>query len=109
MYLAIMDNPWLLSLKHGHLKYLEDLLKALLNSSLKISPRKCQLLELNCNIWVTPFLSKRKEYVLNHLKRLKGTQKLKPPMTEKDCKSFVGVVNYLSAQIHGSVSNPYMT
>ena len=30
-------------LKHGHLKYLDDLLKALLRNSLKISSRKCEL------------------------------------------------------------------
>ena len=39
-YLAIMDDLLLLILKHSHLKYLEDLLKALLKSGLKIYPKK---------------------------------------------------------------------
>ena len=52
--------------KQSHMRKLEDLLKALLENGLKISPKKCQLLGKNCNIWVTQSLFKRKEYVLNH-------------------------------------------
>ena len=39
--------------KQMHMRKLEDLLKALLKNGLKISPRKCQLLKQNYNIWVT--------------------------------------------------------
>ena len=62
-YLAIMDDLLLHSSKQGHLKYLEDLLKAFLQSCLKIFPKKCQLLELNYNTLGTPFLLKKKESV----------------------------------------------
>ena len=42
-YLAIMDDLLLHNLKHSHLKYLEDMLKALIKSGLKIFPKRCQL------------------------------------------------------------------
>ena len=42
-YLSIMDDLLLQSSKHSHLKYMKDLLKALLKSGLKISAKKCQL------------------------------------------------------------------
>ena len=38
-----MDNLLLHSSKHDHLKYLEDLLKALLKNGLKISPKKYKI------------------------------------------------------------------
>ena len=44
-YLVIMGDLLLHSSKHVHLKYLEDFLKILLKSGLKISPMKCQLLK----------------------------------------------------------------
>ena len=45
-----MGDLLLHSSKHVHLKYIEDLLKALLKNCLKISPRKCQLIrtEVQC-------------------------------------------------------------
>ena len=43
MFLAIMDDLLLYSSEHSHLKFLEDLLKVLLKSDLKISPKNCQL------------------------------------------------------------------
>ena len=48
-----MDDVLLHSSKHSHLKYLEDLLKALLKRWLKISPRGINSLELNYNTCVT--------------------------------------------------------
>ena len=43
-YLAIINNILLHSLKHGHLKYLKNLLEVLLKYGLKLLARKCQLL-----------------------------------------------------------------
>ena len=65
-YLAIMDDPLLHSSKHGHLKYLEDLLKALLKNGLKISPKKCQFFRTEVQYMSNTFLSKTKGSVLNH-------------------------------------------
>ena len=39
-YVTIMDNLLLHSSKHGHLLYLEDLLKAVLKNGLKLSSKK---------------------------------------------------------------------
>ena len=54
-------------------------------------------LEKNCNTWETLYSLKIKECVSNHYEgdwRL--LQKLKPPMAVKGCRSFVGMVNFLS-------------
>ena len=54
---AIMDNLLLfMPSKKGHIAKLEDLLKALRKNGLKISPKKCQLLGQNCNIWEIQYL-----------------------------------------------------
>ena len=64
-YLAPMDELLLHSSKPGHLKYLQNLLKVLLKSSLKISPKKCHSFKLNYNICVTIFYQ-RQESVVNY-------------------------------------------
>ena len=47
---AIMDDLLLFTpSKISHMAKLEDLLKALLNNVLKISPKKCQLFRMNLN------------------------------------------------------------
>ena len=46
-YLTLIDNLLLHSSEHDHLKYLEDLLKALLKIGLKISQRKCHFFRTN--------------------------------------------------------------
>ena len=64
---VIMDNLFLFTpTMKSHISKLEDLLKVLLNNRLKISPKKCWLLEENYNIWETPSLSQIGEFVLNH-------------------------------------------
>ena len=53
---AMMDDLLLFTTSKGsHMVKLEDLLKALLKNRLKISPKKCQYLRQNCNIWVTQY------------------------------------------------------
>ena len=54
--------------KKSHMAKLEDLLKMLLKNGLKISPKKCQLLEKTCNTWETLYLLKIEDYVLSHYK-----------------------------------------
>ena len=51
--------------KGSHMDKLEDLLKALLKNGLKISLKKCQLLELIYSIWIMKYLYKTREYVYN--------------------------------------------
>ena len=60
-----MDDLLLFTLsKKSHMDKLEDLLK-LLKNGLKISPKKCQLLEPIYSIWVMKYLYRTKEYVYN--------------------------------------------
>ena len=63
---AIMDVLLLFTpTKKLHIAKLEDLLKALLKNGLTISPKKCQLLEKNCNIWKISSLLRIREPVLS--------------------------------------------
>ena len=83
--------------KQSHIKNLEDLLKALLKNVLKISPKKCQLfrkeLQYMCN---TIFIQEKRVCVGPLHSRLEAIQKLRPPTTAKGCRSFAGMVNFLS-------------
>ena len=74
-------------MKKSHIAKFSDFLKVLLKNGLKISQKKSQLFR------------KELQYMGNTKplqSRLEAIQKLKPPMTVKDCRSFVGMVNFLS-------------
>ena len=76
---------------------LEDLLKALLKNGLKISPKKCQLFKASLQyIGNKIFIQNRKVCVQPLRSRLEVIQKLQPPITAKGCRSFAGMVNFLS-------------
>ena len=83
--------------KQLHMRKVKDLLKALLRNGLKISPRKCQLfrkeLQYMSNII---FIQGKRVCVKPLCSRLETIQNLKPPVTVKACRSFVGMVNFLS-------------
>ena len=96
-FIAIMDDLLIHGLKGNHLNRLETLFKAMIKHGLKLSPKKCQffmkhLVHLGnvfhidgSTISITPLQS-----------RVEAIQKLQPPTNVKECKSFCGVVNYLS-------------
>ena len=96
-YIAIMDDLLIHGFKENHLDRLEALFKALIKHGLKLSPKKCQLFMKHLTymgnvlhidgltISITPLQS-----------RVEAMQKLQPPTNVKGCKSFCGVVNYLS-------------
>ena len=95
-YIAIMDDLMLHGLKSDHMNLFEQLLIALISHGLKPSPRKCQLFmkhliylgnvfHIDGVITITPMKS-----------RIEAIQRLPPPTTVKECKSFCGVVNYHS-------------
>ena len=95
---AIMDDLLLFTpSKQSHMRKLEDLLKALLKNGLKISPRKCQLfrkeLQYMGNII---FIQEQRLCVKPICSRLEALQNLRLPTTVKGCRSFVGMVNFLS-------------
>ena len=83
--------------KQSHIEKLEDLLKALCRHGLKILPKKCQLFKTELQyIGNTLFIEDRCECVKPLRSRLEAIQKLKLPVTPKGCKSFAGMVNFVS-------------
>ena len=95
---AIMDDLLLFTpSKQMHMRKLEDLLKALLKNGLKISPRKCQLFKTELQyMGNTIFIQGKRVCVKPLHSQLEAIQKLEPPKTVKGCRSFAGMVNFLS-------------
>ena len=95
---AIMDDLLLFTPdKQSHFDKLEDLLKALCKHGLKIPPRKCQLFKTELQYMGNAiFTENRCVHVKPLGSRLEAIQKLKPPVTPKACKSFAGMVNFVS-------------
>ena len=95
---AIMDDLLLFTpSKESYMNKLEDSLKALLKNGLKISPKKCQLFKTNLQYMGNEiFIQNRKVCVQPLRSRLEAIQKLQPPKTAKGCRSFAGMVNFLS-------------
>ena len=93
-----MDNFLLFTpSKKSQVAKLEDLLKALLKNGLKISPKKCQLFRTELQyIGNTIFIKDRRVYIKPLRSRLEAIQKLQPPTTVRGCRSFAGMVNFLS-------------
>ena len=95
---AIMDDLLLFTPSKGsHMEKLEDLLKVLLKNRLKISPKKCQLFRTNLQYMGNEiFIQNRKVCVQPLRNRLEVIQRLHPPTMAKGCRSFAGMVNFLS-------------
>ena len=95
---AIMDDLLLFTpSKKSHMDKLGDLLKALLKNGLKISPKKCQLFRTNLQYMGNEiFIQDKRVCVQPFRSRLEAIQKLQPPSTVKGCRSFAGMVNFLS-------------
>ena len=96
-YIAIMDDLLIDGFKGNHLDRLEALFQAMIKHGLKLSLKKCQLFmryliymgnvfHINgSTISKTPLQS-----------RIEAIQKPQPQTNVKGCKSFCGLVNYLS-------------
>ena len=98
--------------KESHMNKLEDILNALLKNGLKISPKKCQLFRTSLQYMGNEIFVENKKVCVKPLRsRLEAIQKLQPPKTPKGCRSFAGVVNFLSmfSQSYRNSSSPYMT
>ena len=95
---AIMDDLLLFSpSKSSRIAKLEDLLKALLKNGLQISPKKCQLFKTNLPYMGNTIFIKEKRICIKPLRnRLEARQKFNSPTTVKGCRSFMGMVNFLS-------------
>ena len=95
---AIMDDLLLFTpSKRVHMDTLEDLLKALRKNGLKISPKKCQLFRTELQYMGNTIFIKGKRVCVKPLcSCLEAIQKIRPPTTAKECKSFAGMVNFVS-------------
>ena len=96
-HLAIMDDILTHSKRVDHIGHLIDLFKAIMRNGLKISPRKCKLFKkelvfIGITILVEDGMPKMKPLK----SRIDAIQKVKPPKTIKECRSFCGMVNYMS-------------
>ena len=93
-----MDNLLLFTPSKGlHVAKLEDLLKTLLKNGLKISPKKCQLIRTNLKYMGNGIFIKDKGVCVQPLRnRLEAVQRLQTLTTVKGCRSFAGMVNFLS-------------
>ena len=95
---AILDDLLLFTpSKKTHMDKLEDLLKALRTNGLKISPKKCQLFRTELQyMGNTIFIKERSVCVKPLHSRFEVIQTVKAPTTAKQCKSFAGMVNFVS-------------
>ena len=93
-----MDNLLLFTpTKKSHFAKLEDLLKALCKIALKISQKKCQLFKTELQYMGNTILIKDRRVCAKPLRsRLEMIQKVKHPTTVKGCRSFGGMVNFVS-------------
>ena len=94
----IMDDLLLFTLsKESHYYNLEELLQALCKNGLKISPKKCQLFKTELQyMGNTMFIKDRHVCVKPLRSRIEAIQQLKPPTNAKGCRSFAGMVNFVS-------------
>ena len=96
-YIAIMDDLLIHGFKGNHLDRLEALFKAMIKHRLKLSPKKCQLYMKHLTYMGNVFHINGSTISITPLQsRIEAIQKLQPPTNVKGCKSFCGVVNYLS-------------
>ena len=96
-FIAIMDDLLIHGLKGNHLNRLETLFKAMIKHGLKLSPKKCQLFKKHLVYMGNVFhIDGSTISIIPLQSRVEAIQKLQPPTNVKECKSFSGVVNYLS-------------
>ena len=96
-FIAIMDDLLIHSKKKHHMARIADLLKALLKHGLKLSPKKCQFFRTELVYMGNVFKVEKGKFVITPIKtRVEAILNTPAPLTPKECKSFCGVVNYLS-------------
>ena len=92
-HLAIMDDILTHSKREDHIGHLIDLFKAIMRNGLKISPRKCKLFKKELVFMGITILV---EDGMPKMRPLKTRIDANPPKTIKECRSFCGMVNYMS-------------
>ena len=96
-YIAIMDDLLVHSRESEHMDRILDMLKALVEHGLKLSPKKCQFFRNELVYMGNTFKTGQKGITITPIKtRQEAILNTPTPRTPKDCKSFCGVVNYVS-------------
>ena len=96
-YIAIMDDLLIHSTKAAHWKLFEQLLQSMCKNGLRLSPKKCQLFQTKLTYMGNEFSINERTMTVTPLRtRTEAIAKIPTPRTPKQCKSFCGVVNYLS-------------
>ena len=96
-HLAIMDDILTYSKRSHHTGKLIDLFKAVIRNGLKMSPRKCKLFKKSLVFMGLTMMIEDGMPKMKPLKsRIEAILKVKPPTTVKECRSFCGMVNYMS-------------
>ena len=96
-FIAIMDDLLIHSSKKTHFDLIEKLLKGLCLHGLKLSPMKSQLFKTEHTYMGNVFTIDDCRMTIKPLRtRLEAIERYSRPKTVKECKSFCGVVNYLS-------------
>ena len=95
-YITTMDDL-IHSTKVVHWKLLEQLLKSMCKNGLRLSPKKCQLFKTQLTYIGNEFSINKRTMTLTPLRsRTEAINKIPTSKTPKQCKSFCGIVNYLS-------------
>ena len=69
----------------------------MITNGLKLSPKKCQLFRTSIDYMGNKMFIKNKRVCITPLRsRIEAIQKLRPPSTARECRSFAGMVQYLS-------------
>ena len=96
-YIAIMDDLLIHRTKVAHWKLLEQLLKLMCKNGLRLSPKKCPLFKTQLTYMGNEFSINKRTMTITPLRsRTEAISEIPTPKTPKQCKSFCGVVNYLS-------------
>ena len=96
-FIAIKDDLLIHSTKQEHWGLVESLMKAMIKNGLKLSPKKCQFFKTNLTYMGNQFIIRKKTMTITPLKgRTEAIQQIPTPHTPKECKSFCGMVNYVS-------------
>ena len=92
-----MDDILTYSKRVDHTGKLIDLFKAEIRNGLKMSPRKCKLFKKSLVFMGLAMMIEDGMAKMKPLKsRIEAILKVKPPTTIKKCRSFCGMVNYMS-------------
>ena len=96
-YLAIMDDMLIHSKFEDHLDRICDLLDAMIEHGLKLSPKKTLLFRTELVFMGQDILIEDGRICIKAMKsKTEAIRKLEPPKTVKACKGFIGMVNFLS-------------